>query len=352
MSLLLSSDALVDLGRRVFEACGAPPHEAVIVADHLVKANLMGYDTHGIIRIPQYVEDVRKAVIHPGAAITTVKETETTAVVDCGWNFGQVGGLRAMEMAIAKARQFRTAMVVAKHCSHAGRLGTYTEIAAERGFFGFAVCNSPRHGHFVLPWGGREGRLATNPLSFAIPVGSTDPVIADFSTAETSEGFIRLSRNLGRALPPGTIVDAEGRPSTDPSDFYGPPRGAILPFGGSKGYRGYALSLLVEILGGLLAGSSVMQSQPGNGLAFIVADISAFLPADEFAGLMQELRTYIKSSPPASGCQEVMLPGEPDFQKRRERLRNGIPVDENTWQQVCGAAASVGVEVDEVLSRA
>ncbi|MBI3665007.1 MAG: Ldh family oxidoreductase [Acidobacteria bacterium] len=327
----------------IFQACGAPAAEAAIVADHLIAASLMGYDTHGVIRIPQYVEDVKREIIRPGAPLQVTRETETTAVLDCGWNFGQVGGVRAMELAIAKARRWHVAMIVARRSNHAGRLGAYTQMAAEQGLLAIGVCNSPRHGHFVLPWGGREGRLATNPISFAVPSDSGAPIMADFSTAETTEGALRLYRNLGKPLPSGWIVDAQGQPSTDPADFYGPPQGAILPFGGGRGYRGFALSLLVEVLGGLLGGSSITIDQPGNGLGFIVIDVSTFLAPREFAELIRELRAYIKSSPPASGFDEVQLPGEPDFRTRQQRLRHGIPIDKKTCEQIRSAAASVGV---------
>src|SRR5581483_11024166 len=313
MNLVIAYDWLLPFTTTIFKASGAPPEEARIVADHLVTASLMGYDTHGVIRIPQYVEDIRKGVIRPGAPIVIEKECEATAVVDCGWNFGQVGGLKAIDIAIDKARQHRTATVVARRSNHVGRLGTYTTRAAEQGFLAIGFCNSPRHGHFVTPWGGRQGRLATNPISFAVPGNSDFPIVADFSTAEASEGAIRLHRNLGRSLPDGWIMDASGEPSNDPNAFYGPPPGAIFPFGGRRGYRGFALALPVEILGGLLGQSPITKHQPGNGLAFVVIDVSAFLPREEFAAMIHELRDYIKRTPPAPGFQEVLLPGEPDF---------------------------------------
>src|SRR5271157_4143859 len=169
--------------QKVFEAGGSSPADAAIVANHLVDANLLGVDSHGLIRIPQYVNEIRKGEIHPSAPVAVVKETETTAAVDCGWNFGQVGAMRAMEVALAKARQHHTACVVAQRCGHIGRLGAYTEFAARAGFLALGFCNSPRHGHFVLPWGGREPRLATNPISFAFPAGEGEPIVADFSTA-------------------------------------------------------------------------------------------------------------------------------------------------------------------------
>jgi hydroxycarboxylate dehydrogenase B len=343
MALIFPAPALLEFTSDVFQACSAPPHEALIVADHLVTANLMGYDTHGLIRVPQYVGDIQNGVIKPGAPVLIEKETATTALVDCGWNFGQVGALRATEIAIERAARCNTSTVVAHRCNHVGRLGAYTMHAAERGFLALGVCNSPRHGHFVVPWGGREGRLATNPISFAVPCKSGPPILADFSTAEASEGAIRLCRNTGQSLPDGWIRDPAGRPSNAPADFYGPPRGAINPFGGARGYRGFALSLLVEILGGLLGGSRITAQQPGNGVAIIVVNIEAFIPAAEFEDMIAELREYIKSSPPAPGFDEVTLPGEPDFRKKQERSRQGIPIDENTWTQILDSAATVGV---------
>jgi uncharacterized oxidoreductase len=345
--LVLDPQQLRGFTAKVFRSSGSPSEEAEIVADHLVTANLMGYDSHGVIRIPQYLEEIENKIIQPGAPIKVATETETTAVVECGWNFGQVGGVKAMEVALRKAEKVHTAAVVARSCNHAGRLGTYTQMAAERGFFALGVCNSPRHGHFVLPWGGRKGRLATNPISYAVPRGSRPPILADFSTAESSEGKIRLLRNQGKPLPEGWIVNAHGDPSTDPVDFYGPqngfPEGAILPFGGEKGYRGYALCLLVEILGGLFAGSHTTIDQPGNGLCFLVVDITAFQASRQFEGLVTEMSDYVKSSPPVDEASQVMLPGELDFRTQQERSRHGIPVDARTWEEITTAASSVGV---------
>lgn len=343
MPILQEAD-LRQFVQEVFCSCGAPQNEAAIVADHLISANLMGVDSHGIIRVAQYVDDIRAKAIVPGAPITVLKETETTAVVDGAWNFGLVGALRAMEVAIAKAREHHTSCVVTVRCGHAGRLGHYTQFAAERGLVAFGVCNSPRHGHFVLPWGGCEGRLATNPVSFAVPVNCGPPILADFSTSAAPEGKIRLYRDEGRELPKGWIVDAKGRPSTNPHDFYGPPQGAILPFGQETGYRGYALSLLVEILGGALGAQDITVDRPGNGLAFLVIDPSAFLPMEELLPLVGKIRSYVKSSHPAPGFEEVLMPGEPEFQKVEKRRREGIPVDDRIWETVLRCARSLGIE--------
>jgi LDH2 family malate/lactate/ureidoglycolate dehydrogenase len=341
---ILQAKHLLQFTQEVFEACGSPSQEAAIVADHLIGSNLLGVDSHGVMRIPQYVREVREGGIRPGAPVVVVKEDHATAVVDCGWNFGQVGAVRAMEVALRKARQYHTACVVTQRCGHAGRLGAYMQLAAREGFLALGACNSPRHGHFVLPWGGREGRLATNPISFAIPAKSGHPIFADFSTAAAPEGKIRLFRDQGRRLPEGWIVDAEGAPSTDPADFYGPPMGAILPFGRETGYRGFALSLLVEVLGGSLAGLDSTVDQPGNGVAYVVIDVSAFLLRERFDQLVMRLRDYIKSSTPAEGFEEVLLPGEPELRTAQVRQQNGILLDDETWQAILRCAESLGVK--------
>jgi uncharacterized oxidoreductase len=341
---IYSEKALRQFARQIFEACGSPLLNASVVADHLVDSNLLGIDSHGLIRIPQYADDIRKGEIRPAGAVVVVRETETTAAVDCGWNFGQVGAMRAMEMAAAKAREHHTACVVAQRCGHAGRLGAYTEFAARQGFIALGFCNSPRHGHFVVPWGGREPRLATNPISFAFPAGAGNPIVADFSTASAPEGKLRVYRDRQKTLPGGWIVDADGKPSTDPADFYGPPMGAILPFGRESGYRGFALSLLVEVLGGTLGGLNIKVDQPGNGVGFMVINASAFMPLDYFYQLIEELRDYIKSSKPAEGFGEVLMPGEPESRTARDRKQNGIPLDDVTWQAILNCAHEHGVE--------
>jgi uncharacterized oxidoreductase len=346
--ILISAEAVREFTSNIFESCGAPSNEAAIVADHLVTANLMGVDSHGLIRVPQYVEGVMSGNICPGARMTLANEQASTAQLDCGGNFGQVGGVRAMEIAIDKASRSNVSMVVARHCNHAGRLGAYTEMAARRGFISIAACNSGRDGHFVLPWGGREGRLATNPISFAFPMGDEDPIVADFSTAEVPEGVLRVYRNRGALIPEKWIVDYAGNPSDNPNDFYDTssdtPKGAIVPFGGSKGYRGYALALLVEVLGGTLGGESILDNRAGNGLGFLVINGSAFLSESEYLALIREVRDYMRSSAPAPGFDGVRLPGEAEFRNKRKRLAEGIPIDDKTWADICAAAARVGVE--------
>jgi uncharacterized oxidoreductase len=252
---------------------------------------------------------------------------------------------------IAIAREQRTATVITRHCHHVGRLGAWVQMAADEGLIALATCNSPVHGHYVLPWGGREGRLATNPIAYSVPTGH-DPIVADFSTSVAPEGKIRFYRNEGQPVPDGWILDAEGRATNDPNAFYGPPRGGILPLGGAAGHKGFALGLLVEILGSALAGVSCRSPDSiGNGVCMIVIDPSAFCPLDEFRRLMDETVAYTKSSPPAPGFTEVLVPGELEFRTLRQRQREGIPIDGATLAAIRRYGKRLGVDVDGFLAR-
>jgi hydroxycarboxylate dehydrogenase B len=343
MPIVSSADAH-KLTSDIFQACGSPPEEANIVADHLVNANLCGVDSHGVIRIPQYVHDVQAGDVKPGAAIGIVNETPVSAVVDCGWNFGIVGAERTAEIALNKAQSSRIAIVTSQRCNHAGRLGHYLEKIAQREFIGFGFCSSPKHGHFVVPWGGRDGRLSTNPLAYAIP-GDGTPIISDFSTSQAPEGRIRLYKNRKQNLPEGWILNAKGEPSTSTSDFYGPPRGGILPFGGRQGYRGYALGLLVEIMGTVLAGNDSTEDRPGNGITFIVFDPTLLVSADLFEDNLKKLKDYVRSSRPSKRGSEIMLPGEPEQRNRTIRSKEGIEVEEATWSAILQVAATLKVDL-------
>jgi hydroxycarboxylate dehydrogenase B len=328
----------------IFQACGSPAEDSRIVANHLVTANLCGMDSHGLIRIPQYVQDAQEGTARPGAPITIASETPVSAVVDCGWNFGVVGAEKAAGIAIAKARSSRIAVVSTLRCNHAGRLGHYLEEIVQQKLIGFGFCSSPKHGHFVVPWGGRDGRLSTNPMAYGIPDGDA-PIVSDFSTSQAPEGKIRLYKNRKQNLPEGWILDAAGQPSTSPSDFYGPPQGGILPFGGRQGYRGYALGLLVEVMGTILAGSDPTEDRPGNGVTFIVFDPTLLVDAHRFETNLKKLKEYVHSSRPSKSGSEVLLPGEPEQRSRAVRSKEGIEIDVATWASIVNIAALLKVEL-------
>jgi hydroxycarboxylate dehydrogenase B len=330
----------------IFSACGASLEETHLIANHLVEANLRGVDSHGLIRVPQYVQDVRAGVIRPGAPVAVVHETSVSAVVDCGWNFGLVGAEKTAEIALQKAQANKMAVIVTRRCNHAGRLGHYLEKIARADFWGLGFCSSPRHGHFVVPWGGRDGRLATNPFAYAIPMPDRPPIVADFSTSQAPEGKIRLYKDRKQKLPEGWIVDAGGQPSTSPGDFYGPPQGGILPFGGALGYRGYSLGLLVELMATILAGESSVESRPGNGVTFLLFHPTLLVSPKVSANNLIELANYIKSSRPNKEGRDVLLPGEPEQQTRAKRLRDGIEIEPATWSAILAVAASLNVNIE------
>jgi hydroxycarboxylate dehydrogenase B len=345
---LFSSRFLQALTTDVFAAQGAPRNEAAIVAEQLVLSNLTGLDSHGVVRIPLYSKWIREGVIKPGAAISLVSDQGGTAIVDCGYNFGQVGGLRAMEVALAKAREHKIGCVVTRRCCHVGRLGYFVEMASNAGFFALAMVNSSRAGHRVVPFGGLEGRVAPNPIAYAAP-GSGRPILADMAMSTTSQGKVVVYRNRGERLPDAWLIDASGRPTTDPEVLWSDPVGWILPMGGSVGYKGFALLLLAEILGGALAGReiSAIEQDGINGVCFVVIDVSAFGPVDQFKRAVDEMVRYVKSTTPAPGFREVLVPGEIDDRNKADRQQNGIPLDDTTWRQIRDVAASLNVAVTE-----
>ncbi len=341
---VLSANELGEIGIKIFTACGTPIDEARIVVDHLVNTSLMGLDSHGVMRFAQYVDDILKGKINPGAPVTVVKETRSTATVDCGFNFGQVGAKYMTEVVCDKARQMDIACVVSKNCNHIGRLGAYTQTIAENNLIGIGFSNSSKHGHWVVPYGGRAGRLATNPISMSAPAAGPHPVVLDMSTAMVSEGKIRSTMYQGQSLPEGFIQDDAGNQVTDPRLFYGPPKGTILPLGSPyHGYKGFGLSLFAEILGGVMAGNATEEDLPYvNGLCLIAINPDAFAGRDVFKSLTGEMVDYMKSSPPAPGHDEIVLPGELDFRTYDKRLEEGIPVTESVWNLIVETAQKVG----------
>ncbi|MEO2003759.1 MAG: Ldh family oxidoreductase, partial [Candidatus Poribacteria bacterium] len=200
--------------------------------------------------------------------------------------------------------------------------------------------NSTGSGAAVAPFGGRQGKLGTNPFSVAFPT-TDDPILMDMTSSIVAEGKIRVRRNSGQSLPEGWILDRHGEPSTDPADFYGPPRGAILPFGGPVAHKGFALSMMAELLSGTLtAAGNVLEREGhiGNGVFCLLMHVGAFRPEDEFRTAATRLGEYVRECEPADGTNEVLLPGDPEHRTRQSRSASGIVVDETTWAGLCDEA--------------
>ncbi len=352
--LTFTPDFLREVGKELFMGCGSPSDEAAIVAGDLVETNLMGFDSHGIVRCTDYVEYALDGRIVPGVAPKVITEHRNTAVVDCGLNFGQIGAGFITDLACEKAESGGISYVVSKRCAHVGRLGSYVQKAAERGFFAFSTCNNQKAGHVVAPWGGREGRLGTNPIAYAAPTEKY-PVVLDMTTSMMAHGKVNLLLWEGKQAPPNCLIDAEGNPTTDPSVLpsggHDPnvPSGAILAFGSPQfGYKGYGLSMMTEMMGNIMAGLDMTVTNAGaNGFAIVVIDPDAFCGREVFRANVEKMCAYLMSAAPAKGFSEVVVPGFYDFRKREERLVNGIPMDEKVWKLVIETGKSVGVTVPE-----
>jgi LDH2 family malate/lactate/ureidoglycolate dehydrogenase len=333
----LSVTDLRDFTIDTLMALGTPRDKAEVVCENLVGANLVGHDSHGVLRLTTYADWVRSGLIVPTCDPKIATEFAATARIDGEWCWGAVGGKFATEKAIELARQFGVAAVTLDHCAHIGRLGSYTEWMAEAGMAGIATTN---HMASVAAFGGKTRVLGTNPWAMATPreEGSA-PIVVDFATSGVAEGKLRVARYKGESVAPGLIVDIDGNPSTTPADFYA--GGALLPFGGHKGY---GMSLMADILGGLLSGAGSGSDGTfagANGTLFIAVDIARFVPLDFFRTQSEAVAERIHASAPAHGFNGVLLPGEPEAATRAIREQGGIYIPDTTWQDLQELRASL-----------
>lgn len=339
---VFEADQLKEIVASIFEACGTPKEEAKIVAEHIVTANLYGIDSHGIIRVLPYLSAIADGRIKPGAAIRVAKETSSVAVVDGNFNFGQVAGREAMRIAIQKARSTGIGMTTLYNVFHTGRVGEYAEMAIREDMIGI-VFGGGRPQSQVAAYGGTSPVLCTNPISIGIPTLDERPFLLDMATSIVSAGKVSLYSARGQRVPEGWIVNSEGKPTTDPEDFRPPlteyerfvgegkkmKRGSLLTFGE---YKGFGLSVFVEILGGLLAESGMDRSF--SGFIFIAIDISRFKPVDEFKGNVDLIIRRIKDSRKSPDVKGILIAGEPEFNSKDRRLKEGIPVEDKTWNEI------------------
>ena len=337
------AEVLLELSAALIEAMGSPGEDALIVGRHLVEAQLAGHDSHGLIRLPQYHAHVLEGKVKPGARVEIIRETPTTALLDGHYTWGQVTAMQAIKLGISKAEENGIAALSLRNCYHVGRVGVYPLAAAERGFIAQVHCNG--HGVCrVAPWGGTEPRLATNPIAIAIPTRA-EPLLVDITTSVVAEGKVRVSRNAGRKIPEGWVLDSDGRPTTNPADLY--EGGTLLPLGGREGHKGYGLSIVVDLLGGALsgAGCGTMTEKVGNGLFIQLTDPSCFCEREEFLDQVDRFTEYLKSSPLKEGVDDILLPGEPEQRTAARRREQGIDIDDGTWGQLIELAGTLGVEM-------
>ena len=342
---VLTPEYLHKVAYHIYRAKGVSHDEAEVVATHQIKANLVGHDSHGVIHIREYVERIDRGHIVPGAPFVVEKEAPCTAVINGNWGFGFVVTERAMRMAIEKAKTHGVAAITIHLQSHIGRLGDYPTMAVQEGMIAMITADSGAGPKAVAPFGGRGRRLGTNPICFGMPSDLEGTVLLDMATSAVAAGKISLARNRGEQVPPGWLIDKDGNPTTDPEDYRA--GGAILPVGADQGHKGYGLSFMVEIFSGLLTGLGFgldPQARHNDGVFIAVFNVEHFRPLDEFKKEVKEFAEFVKTSPPAAGFTEVLYPGEPEYRTELARRRDGIFVEDETWQQISHLMKELEVE--------
>jgi uncharacterized oxidoreductase len=336
-------DRLCKLVAAIFHAAGCSPAEAERIATHLVEANLVGHDSHGVIRVPIYIQWLRDGKVLANQNLRTVLDNEALAVVDGQFGFGQTIGEQAMRLGIEKADRHGVAVIALRNSGHLGRIGDWAVMAAEAGKLSLHFVNSSGAGILVAPYGGIQRRLSANPIAAGIPIAGGSPLVLDISACTIAEGKIRVALNKGVNVPENCLLDARGQPTTDPRVFYADPPGAILSI---AGHKGYGLAVLCEVLAGALTGGGcsnpVNLGRLANGMLSILLDGSRFQDDAAFAAEIQRFVAWVKSSATATPGGEILMPGEIEERTKAQRQRDGIDLDDTTWSQIGKTAESLG----------
>ena len=306
----LSTDALI--------RAGMDGHEAGIIADILIEAEMRGRPTHGLIRLPRIVSGAEEQA---GARVQVVREDGNYALVDGGGKFGYAVAHHAMKLAIKKAKENGLAMVGVKNSGHSGMVGYYARMALEYDLIGIVMCNTRP---MVAAWGGIDAIFGTNPIAVAIPSDGL-PLVLDMSTSSVTFGDLLVAIREGKDIPANGALDSAGKPTVDPEKARD---GVFLPFGGHKGF---GLGLVIQILAGALVDAEILKT---GGILLMGIDPGIFLPVDEFKGRVADYLDFVKSSRKADGIAEILIPGERGERHRQSCLEHGISVDDDLLEQI------------------
>jgi LDH2 family malate/lactate/ureidoglycolate dehydrogenase len=331
---------LEDVATRTLRGLGVPDDLADLTAHSLARSNLMGHDSHGVRRLVQYAAGITGGQIRPEVRASVRRRFGATAVVDGNWGLGQPAAVLATGTAVELAGTTGIGAVALATCNHVGRLGEYVERMAEAGCIGLALCNS---GAIVAPAGGRRRTFGTNPLAVAAPIAGGPPLVHDFATAGVAEGKVHEALDRGDEVAPGLVIDRDGRPSTRPADLYD--GGALLPFGGHKGS---GLSLMIELIGGLLTGmgaASMPDYAGGNGTMLLALSIEAFTSLDGFASDAAAFGAVVVQDDDDGTPTGVLLPGQLERRTAAARAVEGVQVPLLTRRHITEVAESVGVDL-------
>ncbi len=348
----LHAPTLLEFATRLFTAVGVSEADASVVARNLVGANLRGHDSHGVLRIPQYVEFLQNGDYRVDVDLAVESESPGVVVVDGQWGLGQVQAHRLLDLVIPRARALGLAAGAGRNIGHIGRLGEYAERAADEGLILISTVNNNGAGQRVAPPGGLEPRLGTNPLCVAVPTDA-EPVVLDFGTSVAAEGKVRVHYFNGRKpVPEGWLLDAKGHPTTDPSVLYEPPLGSILPMGGNQAYKGFGLGLVLDMLSAGLSGGKVSHpgapASKGNNVFFLALDPERFAGLASLVDQTGGLARYVRATPRADGVAAILLPGDPERMTMEFRSIEGIPLEDGHWAKLSELAVSLGVPLPEL----
>jgi len=342
-----TADQLRRVTSAIIKAGGSAEAEADLVADHLVLANLFGHDSHGVGMVPAYVRHRQAGLVVPNTRAKVVKDDGGLLMFDGGRGYGRSVAGEAMAAAIARCRDTGVVALTLANAHHIGRVGAYGELASAAGLVSLHFVNVADHKPSVAPFRGTDARFVTNPVCIALPgTDNQAPLLLDMATSAIAMGKVRVAKNEGKLVPEGILLDQQGRPTQDPNVMYTDPRGALLPFGGHKGY---ALALVTELLAGGLSGGPTIQ--PGNArmggtinnMFAIVVDPARLAGTDWLRREIDGFLDYVKASPPADPSAPVLFPGQPERLAREERARTGIYVDATTWNEIIDAGGKLGV---------
>ena len=325
---------------------GSSEAEVEAVAANLIEANLMGHDSHGIGMLPRYAQAYLQGGLKPNMHVSTVLDGGALLRLDGNAGFGQVIGREAMALGIARAQEHGSCIVALGNAHHLGRIGAWAEQAAAAGLVSLHFVNVISRG-IVAPFGGADARFGTNPFCAGVPLRGREPVILDLATSVIAQGKTRVAMNKGELVPPEHLIDDRGRPTLEPRYAVVPPFGALLTFGGHKGY---GLALMCELLGGALASGMTQRDNDSsqkrilNGMFSVLVDPATLGDRNAFEQEAQAFLDWVKASPPREGFDTVQVAGEPERAKRQQRTAGGVPVDATTWQEILDAAGTLGVD--------
>jgi uncharacterized oxidoreductase len=346
-SLRVTADRLRRLGSTILKAGGSAAPEADLVSDHLVQANLAGHDSHGVGMLPAYVRHLKAGLVVPNTRAKVVKDDGAVLMFDGLRGYGRPVAGEAMAAAIARCRETGVVVATLANAHHIGRVGAYGELASAAGLVSLHFVNVTDHRALVAPFRGTDARFVTNPICIALPgTEQRPPIVLDMATSAIAMGKVRVAKNAGTPVDAGVLIDERGRPTRDPGVMYREPHGALLPFGGHKGY---ALAVVTELLAGALSGGPTIQpANPRlggtiNNMLAVVIDPARLAGVDWLRREIDGFVDYVKASPPADSAAPVLVPGDPERLARERRQREGIDVDDTTWSEVVAAGQQLGL---------